>query len=389
MSARSWISGFAKGLRNVELPAERGEVMPWLAAQPYHLWHEPCCSDGASFVDYLGRAESTVPDLMQRYRGIYLLLAGAIPLVTAALVGRRQDAWTHWRRALRRPDLYVSFPNTSFDEQDVAERRSEIFHAIYNTWDFHRRGSDSYALHDKATFSRRAAAASFPVVRNLTHAEALELDGPVVIKDLMTDHGVGVRITTDRAEIEAADPTATVLQRRLVNHDTVAAWLPPSAPLSTVRVLTLLEPDKGATAHSVLFRMGREGSHVDNYHLGGLYIEVDLATGAMQRGFTKTAQRAASTPRESALTAHPDSGVTFEGEVLPFYDEIVALCERAHAELGPDLVSIGWDVAITPHGPVFVEANVFAGSLEVFTFSDAWQRGLDAMLWHMRAFQPA
>ena len=58
---------------------------------------------------------------------------------------------------------------------------------------------------------------------------------------------------------------------------------------------------------------------------------------------------------------HPDTGVRFEGHAVPFYEEAVALCRRAHLALVPDLFLIGWDVAITPRGPLILEPNLFPG----------------------------
>jgi hypothetical protein len=49
---------------------------------------------------------------------------------------------------------------------------------------------------------------------------------------------------------------------------------------------------------------------------------------------------------------HPDTGVRFEGHAVPFYEEAVALCRR---------FLIGWDVAITPRGPLILEPNLFPG----------------------------
>jgi hypothetical protein len=48
-----------------------------------------------------------------------------------------------------------------------------------------------------------------------------------------------------------------------------------------------------------------------------------------------------------------------------------AFCERTHATLVPDLLSIGWDMAPCPEGPVLVEADVFAGSFEVRQLADS------------------
>lgn len=52
---------------------------------------------------------------------------------------------------------------------------------------------------------------------------------------------------------------------------------------------------------------------------------------------------------------HPDSGFTFEGFKVPYFKEA---CEEVlkGVKVIPDRF-IGWDVAITPNGPVIIEAN--------------------------------
>jgi hypothetical protein len=85
---------------------------------------------------------------------------------------------------------------------------------------------------------------------------------------------------------------------------------------------------------------------------------------------------------------HPDTGIRFEGRTVPFYDDAVALCRRAHFALAPDLFVIGWDVAITPRGPVTLEANLFPMlSEEMFQPGDmaAYKAGLLARLQRLYA----
>ena len=53
---------------------------------------------------------------------------------------------------------------------------------------------------------------------------------------------------------------------------------------------------------------------------------------------------------------HPITGDIFEGYQLPYWKEVIELVKTSHkAIIG--LQSIGWDVAITPSGPVLIEGN--------------------------------
>jgi hypothetical protein len=75
----------------------------------------------------------------------------------------------------------------------------------------------------------------------------------------------------------------------------------------------------------------------------------------------------------------------FAGTELPFFFDGVELARTAHRTIARSPVSVGWDVALTADGPVLVEANVFAGSCEIFQFSDSSGPGTRAILERIRA----
>ena len=53
---------------------------------------------------------------------------------------------------------------------------------------------------------------------------------------------------------------------------------------------------------------------------------------------------------------HPDTGIKFSEFHAPEYKQAVKLACRAHKALY-GIRAIGWDVAISDHGPVFIEGN--------------------------------
>ena len=55
---------------------------------------------------------------------------------------------------------------------------------------------------------------------------------------------------------------------------------------------------------------------------------------------------------------HPVTGVAVEGRAVPCWDALAALAERAH-RVTRDRVLVGWDIAITPSGPVLLEGNSY------------------------------
>ena len=55
---------------------------------------------------------------------------------------------------------------------------------------------------------------------------------------------------------------------------------------------------------------------------------------------------------------HPITGVAVEGRTVPCWDAVAALAERAH-RVTRDRVLVGWDIAITPSGPLLLEGNSY------------------------------
>ena len=61
---------------------------------------------------------------------------------------------------------------------------------------------------------------------------------------------------------------------------------------------------------------------------------------------------------ERVYRHHPSSGEEVVGCKLPFWQESVQLCLRAHSEILPEFPSAAWDLAITDDGPNLLEMNV-------------------------------
>jgi hypothetical protein len=55
---------------------------------------------------------------------------------------------------------------------------------------------------------------------------------------------------------------------------------------------------------------------------------------------------------------HPVTGVEITGRMVPDWDAVAALAERAH-RVTRDRVLVGWDIAITPSGPMLLEGNSY------------------------------
>jgi len=145
-----------------------------------------------------------------------------------------------------------------------------------------------------------------------------------------------------------------ILQECLVNDPALAHLS--SGALCTVRILTARPPGGAPEPVCALYRMSVGESSTDNFSVGGIAAPVDLATGRLGPGVR-------GDPRllVAPVSRHPDTGAALDGSLLPYWEEAKALALRAHTRLRA-LACVGWDVALTPAGPVLIEGNFAPGA---------------------------
>lgn len=116
--------------------------------------------------------------------------------------------------------------------------------------------------------------------------------------------------------------------------------------INTVRIVTL-SGRKGIVVFMSHLTFGANGSPCSNQAQGGIVV------GVNEEGILTTDGHMKHPP---LVSKHPNSGIIFKGYVIPEYKACVELAKRAHRTLSR-IYSIGWDIAITPNGPVIIEAN--------------------------------
>jgi uncharacterized Zn-binding protein involved in type VI secretion len=141
-----------------------------------------------------------------------------------------------------------------------------------------------------------------------------------------------------------------LIQKRLTNHRDLEPLN--NGALSTVRLLTCLneagEPELIGAAMRMAIGRNRL---VDNLHAGGIAASVDLEDGMLG-----SASDLGADCRLGWIDRHPDSGAQIRGTKLPMWNEVRAFAVRTHKAFN-DRLLVGWDIAITPDGPVLVEGN--------------------------------
>lgn len=224
------------------------------------------------------------------------------------------------------------------------------------------RGEEMHWFSEKAEFLTAFA----PYVKrrwlDLRTADAKALEemarelGVVLVKPQNATHGDGVE------KIRAQDVTDwPALHARLtVNGQTLCEEVIRQHPeldrlwpgsVNTVRLVTIYKDGAGHIVASFL-RVGGGEKPVDNFNSGGMVIPLDPAAGiVLCAAVNKAGER---------FEVHPGTGVRFEGFQVPLWDQVTALAAQA-AGVIPGVRYVGWDIAVTPEGPLLVEGNQYPG----------------------------
>lgn len=140
-----------------------------------------------------------------------------------------------------------------------------------------------------------------------------------------------------------------VIQELVVQHSILAALYNQS--INTMRLITVYDKNKDEVKPIVAsLRIGGGGSTTDNWSQNGIMVAIDLSTGKLDKyGFY-------SPSKGTKILEHPDTHVIFEGYQLPFFEESIKQAKDLHCKL-KCIPFIGWDIAFTPTGPLFIEGN--------------------------------
>ena len=163
--------------------------------------------------------------------------------------------------------------------------------------------------------------------------------------------------------------TSFVLEELIVNSPEISAIN--SSSLNTVRAYTLIKKDGKTEILAIMLRVGKSGSHVDNWGSGGVGYNFDVETGICV-GYGRD-------KKNNPYIYHPGSNVQMIGFKLPHFEELKKLIVEMSQSV-PFARFVGWDIAITPDGFDLVEMNCPGGHdfLQAFgePFGDVLKREL-------------
>ncbi len=145
-----------------------------------------------------------------------------------------------------------------------------------------------------------------------------------------------------RAEVTAAGQT--IVDEFIVQHPDMSSLYPDS--VNTVRMITFLGEDGTVHLLAAVLRIGN-GDVIDNFASGGMFTMLDDDGVALYPGVDK---------KSNVYREHPVTGTPIVGFRVPMYDQVRELTEKL-ARRTPEAPYVGWDLAITPDGPVVIEGN--------------------------------
>lgn len=138
-----------------------------------------------------------------------------------------------------------------------------------------------------------------------------------------------------------------ILQETIIQDERMSKLC--SSSVNTIRLQTVMDKNGNVIPFGAMIRIGREGSSVDNWAKGGIIVGINEDGKLKDIGFLKP--KYGTTTRE-----HPDSHLVFKGYEIPCFQEAVAKAVELHKTMYRSH-SIGWDIAITEKGPMFIEGN--------------------------------
>lgn len=197
----------------------------------------------------------------------------------------------------------------------------------------------------------------------------------VVVKPLKDCAGRGIELHTYDAETSPqyfkqllSTHKPYIIEERIIQHPTLAQWHP--ASINTIRVNTILK-DNRFTIFNAFIRTGRNGSFVDNGAQGGLFATIDPQNGKI---ITEACDEHGNT-----YASHPESHIPYIGTQIPYWDELKDLSKQLAHNI-PELVYVGWDLALTPDGWVMVEGNKGQFVAQQLTLKHGLRKDFEALV---------
>lgn len=194
------------------------------------------------------------------------------------------------------------------------------------------------------------------------HGKVMVADGVCIAQDLFVkpEQGRGAIGARSLKSVDLAGLTRQIartswfapliVQPLLTNHPALADLTDES--LVTLRVFTCLDPaGVPVVTHAMLRAIGK--LEPDWPTSEEFAAPIDLATGQLGRVCSDS-----RFGPDDRTDHHPMTGARVLGRTVPLWPAAYALAREAH-QVFADRLLIGWDIALTPEGPVLIEGNSY------------------------------
>ncbi|GEM_PF-3107935 len=294
-----------------------------------------------------------------------------------------EQAASGWGRICRGFDAYRlaithNIPPLEYHLYELhrAEQRARMGEYLYWTevqihdWLNRKQGADSALVQDKNRFAAQCARFELPHVPTLAVFEKGKQALPEIpfmpnvpalwIKDLHGTGGSGAQRFfrenesyrdskgnqwTPQQLVEMLQSRTCIVQPCIFNHPVIANIS--NDKLASLRVITGIHRNGIAEVIGCVFYLPH-GNRLTS--VAGITCAIDSETGRIERAIFLGHGNA-------DLDRHPDTGKPIAGTVLPFWSQSLELARRAHETAFAPFVTLGWDIALTPEGPVLLETN--------------------------------
>ena len=141
---------------------------------------------------------------------------------------------------------------------------------------------------------------------------------------------------------------AFIFQELILQHEVLKKIN--SSSINTLRIVTYKNKNNEVEILSGFIRVGIKGAIVDNASAGGIVVPFNKKTGRMCAEGLQLIDNGGG-----IFYKHPDTGIIFDNLQIPYYIQVKKLVAKASSLF--KFPFLGWDVALTPNGPIIVEAN--------------------------------
>ena len=176
----------------------------------------------------------------------------------------------------------------------------------------------------------------------------------IIYKPIANAQGKGIKVFDDMTDTQRVYETIQKLNTLAILEE----WIPQHPLLSEVypdavnclRIITFRE------SQDVLFLQGGvtwgSGGKIANACAAGIVSPVNFETGILEKP--------AADFGGGIYKVHPVTKKNLVGIRLPFWNEVKEMLCSAALEV-PQVRYVGWDIAITPKGPILIEGNTSPG----------------------------